>query len=78
MEKNMTALADELRQRLATDVDFLQINVAADDEGGCIDVAPAVGATGIVKVEEIVLFAKYHGLSVHTALYQTGPGLIIL
>lgn len=72
------ALADELRSRLETDMDCLSVLVSADEEGGCIDVSPGPGAPGIVKVEEVVLFAQYHGLSVHTALYQMGPGLILL
>ena len=77
-KKDYKALADELRSRLETDVDYLSVLVSADEEGGCIDVAPGPGATSIVRVEEVVLFAQYHGLSVHTALYQTGPGLILL
>ncbi len=77
-KKDYKALADELRSRLETDVDCLSVLVAADEEGGCIDVAPGPGAAGVVKVEEIVLFAQFYGLGVQTALYQTGPGLILL
>ncbi len=77
-ERDYTALADALRSRLETDVDVLRVTVTADEEGGCIDVAPGPGAAGVVKVEEIVLFAQFYGLGVQTALYQTGPGLILL
>ena len=77
-KKTMKELADELRLRLETDVDCLRVVVAEDEEGECIDVAPAPGTTGVVKVEEIVLFAQFYGLGVQTALYPTGPGLILL
>jgi hypothetical protein len=78
METNWKKLARELARRMQTDTDVLAVEISADEEGGCIDVAPGPGATGVVKVEEVVLFAQYHGLSVMTALYQSGPGLIIL
>lgn len=77
-KKTMKELADELRLRLETDVDCLRVVVTEDEEGECIDVAPAPGTTCVAKVEDVVLFAQYYKLSVHTALYQTGPGLILL
>lgn len=79
-EKNFMALADELRQRIPTNGTFssLNVDVFADEDG--IYCAPAesgiAGYPGSIHyVEEIVLFAKYHDLSVITEVFDKGAGL---
>ena len=80
------ALAAELDARLPKRESELGMNVcvwAEKDEccdTGEIHCAPAnrgiFNSEGyIMYVEEIVLFAKYHDLSVHTCSYETGAGL---
>lgn len=78
------ALAAELSARLKPESAVLPVRVWAEPEEGFdtgeIHCAPAtrgvLNSDGyIMDVEEIVLFAKYHDLSVHTCSYETGAGL---
>lgn len=81
-------LATELEARLpkqeAPALATMNVRVWAEKEEGMdtgeIHCAPAtrgvLNTDGyILHVEEIVLFAKYHGLSVYTCSYETGAGL---
>lgn len=84
-EKDLKALAAELQERLPVQEAYpkMNVNVYADEEGGCIHCEPAkerpFGLDGsVVYVKEIALFAEYHGLSAHTYLYTTGTGLVLL
>ena len=80
-EKDYTLLAKELRSRLPEpSLPTMEVRVWGDNEEGYIYCAPATeglfGRAGyILYVEEIVLFAQYHGLSVHTCAFETGAGL---
>ena len=78
------ALAAELSARLKPESSVLPVRVWAEQEEdmntGEIHCAPAhrgvFNSEGyIMDVEEIVLFAKYHDLTVHTCSYETGAGL---
>lgn len=78
------ALAAELSARLKPESAVVPARVWAEEEEGMdtgeIHVAPAtrgvLNTDGyLMDVEEVVLFAKYHDLSVHTCSYETGAGL---
>lgn len=78
------ALAAELSARLKPESAVVPVRVWAEPEEGMdtgeIHVAPAnrgvLNSDGyIMGVEEIVLFAKYHDLTVNTCSYETGAGL---
>lgn len=80
----ITALVAELQSRLPKrPLDTMDVVVTADLEGEAINCAPAVGdrhnllssGGSILYVEEILTFAKYHGLDVATRLFETGAGL---
>ena len=78
------ALAAELSARLKPESAAVPTTVWAERDEcmdtGEIHIAPAtrgvLNSEGyIMDVEEIVIFAKYHDLSVHTCSYETGAGL---
>lgn len=78
------ALAAELNARLKPESAVVPVRVWAEPEEGMdtgeIHCAPAyrgpLNSEGyIMDVEEIVIFAKYHDLSVYTCSYETGAGL---
>jgi len=79
----LVALAAELQNRLPVQkIESMNVRVWADEEDGGIHCAPAVdgilpGCGYILYVEEILLFAKYHDMSISTKTYETGAGLCL-
>lgn len=78
------ALAAELSARLKPESAVVPTRVWAekdeDMDTGEIYIAPAtrgvLNTDGyVMDVEEVVLFAKYHDLSVYTCSFETGAGL---